>query len=103
MLESAYELLRTTPPFRNWRLPAVDEVAFHVTRFAHDADCHYDGMNFTIRISDHKHATLRELLETMAHEMCHMRYPNDKAHHGRLFKRLAAQTCRHHGFDPTTF
>jgi hypothetical protein len=99
MLEAAYELLRTTPPFRNWKLPDTDDVEFHVTKFGHAADCGFDGTQFVIRVSATKHGTLAALLETMAHEMCHMRYPNDRAHHGYLFKRLAVRVCRHHGFD----
>jgi SprT-like family len=103
MLEAAYELLRVTPPFRNWKLPEADDIEFHVTKFPHRADCGWDGTEFTIRVSLTSHDTLKELLETMAHEMCHMRYPNDRAHHGYLFKRLAAQVCRHHGFNREEF
>lgn len=31
MLEGAYEYLRTTPPFRRWKLPPGADIEFHVT------------------------------------------------------------------------
>jgi len=99
LLERTYELLRHTRPFRRWKLPEADDVEFHVTRHRDRfGDC-TDGDPYTIRISSTKHDTLATVLETMAHEMCHMR----DITHGKVFTRLAKQVCRHHGFDPKTF
>lgn len=104
LIEAVYELLRATPPFRRWKLPHADDVEFHVIKSgAIDGDCAYDGDRFTIRLSADRHSMLASTIATMAHEMCHMRYPRDRAHHGKLFKRLAAQVCAVHGFDPKTF
>ena len=108
MLEAAYELLRTTPPFKRWRLPPAEEVEFHVTKHLDlRGDCVDAGHAHVIRISGNCHGSLQKLLETMAHEMCHVRQaindPDDRAHHGSVFKKYAAQVCRVHGFDPKAF
>lgn len=107
MLEATYELLRTTLPFRRWSLPHADEVEFHVTKNLDvDGDC--DGWSDIpiIRISAAKHGVLSSLVLTMAHEMTHLRQfivqPNSPLH-GAYFKYLAAQVCRHHGFDLKAF
>jgi predicted SprT family Zn-dependent metalloprotease len=108
MLEASYELLRTTPPFKRWKLPEADDVEFHVTKHRdRQADCtSYVDMRVVIRISTTFHGRVAALLETMAHEMCHIhqrRLSPGEREHGAAFKRLAAQVCRHHGFDPKTF
>lgn len=107
MVEAAYELLRATRPFRRWRLPPADEVEFHIRHFAHHADCakHVSG-RFTIRVSSRLHGRLDHLVETVAHEMVHIQQDHvapREGSHGRAFHRLAAQVCRHHGFDPQRF
>src|ERR1700674_4384641 len=107
MLEASYELLRTTLPFRRWKLPHADEIEFHVRYLTHRGDCVDLGEVNLIRLSDKRHHTLPEVLITMAHEMCHVRQnierPNDDAHHGAYFKKCAKQVCRHHGWDYKTF
>lgn len=117
MLEAAYELLRATPPFNKWRLPEADDVEFHVTIIKNAmADYHYshclgDPQIHKIRVHAKRHPTLRELLESMAHEMVHIYQRGTVDHvvkrrsavHGPKFKRLAAQVCRYHGFDAATF
>lgn len=110
MLEAAYELLRATPPFKRWKLPASDDVEFHVTRipgcygYLH---CNVTTKTYIIKISHEHIPHVTKMLATMAHEMCHMRQhllePNRPVAHGPKFKRLAAQVCRHHGFDAATF
>lgn len=109
MLAGAYEYLRTTPPFKGWRLPDADEVGFEVV-----VSKPYQGA-FTflenagtpiIQISAaHVGHTIR-LMTVLAHEMCHMRLWQRKklhTHHGKDFQRLAGQVCRFHGFDPKEF
>jgi hypothetical protein len=108
MLEATYELLRLTKPFKQWKLPHADDVEFHVTRHAdRRGDCVDAGHAHVIRISETQHDTLVDLIETMAHEMVHLRLdiirPKDKATHGVWFKRLAKQVCRHQGFEEATF
>jgi SprT-like family len=108
MLEATYELLRTTPPFKGWKLPPAEEVAFLILRTKRQfADHTCENGGHIIRVSQTRHKTIRTLIETMAHEMVHMRETQlgvrkDIAH-GAEFKKLAKIVCSYHGFDPGTF
>lgn len=109
MLEAVYELLKTTPPFRSWKLPDADDIAFEVVR-APTTSGEYllrDGKHI-IRISSRCVDRLSTLTMIMAHEMVHLREevfyksrPDIK--HGARFKRLAKQICRYHGFEEAIF
>lgn len=109
MLEAAYELLRTTPPFKGWRLPSADDVEFHVTRHQNRyADYEFDKLRkvHIVRVSQVKNVRLDKLLETLAHEMIHMRQflsGKREADHGALFQREANRICNTHGFDRAIF
>lgn len=109
MMEAAYELLRTTPPFRSWRLPPGADVEFHVIR-SNDRSGDYfrkAGGTHCIRVNDKWVGNLLSLLRVMAHEMCHLRHeatcPGDQAVHGRRFSALASAVCRSHHLDPKSF
>jgi hypothetical protein len=108
MLEAAYEILRMTLPFKRWKLPHADDVEFHVTRHRdRRGDCVDAGHAHIVRISSIEIVSLNDLIETMAHEMVHIQQDrmssNEKFPHGPLFKRLAKQVCRHHGFEEVDF
>jgi hypothetical protein len=108
MLEAAYEYLRVSPPFRRWKMPAGDDVGFHVTRDKQVmGKCIKFGNEYTMKISAHAVSRTLGLMELMAHEMVHLHLfisrAKDPTGHGREFKRCAAQVCRHHGFDPKLF
>ena len=110
MLAAAYELLRTTPPFRGWKLPPSSAIKFKVSRatreFGHFAYTRDDGAPKHISCSDRKHGQLNTLLATMAHEMIHLhqRVSGHKGPaHGAVFQRFADRICRLHGFDRKTF
>lgn len=106
MCEQSYELLRTMPPFRSWRLPHADDVKFIVSRtkkvFAYH-NC--EANEHCIEVSQRKHGQMGTLLATMAHEMIHIHQHNKKHRdaHGASFNRYADQICRIHGFDRTNF
>lgn len=105
-LAAAYEFLRTTTPFRGWRLPPSDEVEFHVIRDPHCfGDCVIDGTTPVIRISERKNGHVHTLFATVAHEMIHLRQflIGDSANHNDLFHKLARRVCRSHGYDPQAF
>lgn len=94
ILAYCYSLLRETEPFCRWDLPPAEDVRFKVIhRLSHRGSC--DRSAGVIKISDRLHGRLSKVLETMAHEMCHMR-DTSRAHHGREFKLLAQQVCKHH-------
>ncbi len=106
MLAGAYEFLRTTEPFRNWKLPPGEEVGFSVVRDPQKfADFGMEGGIPIIRVSESRNGHTATLLSTMSHEMCHLRQEltGDRGHHNANFKRMAARICRAHGFDLKTF
>jgi predicted SprT family Zn-dependent metalloprotease len=109
MLEASYELLRQTPPFRRWKLPEPDEVAFRIIRSdTTRGTFHLDKGKPVISISSRCVGNIHSLNETMAHEMVHLY--EDTVHkargdvmHSSKFKALAKQVCKHHGFDELLF
>lgn len=119
MLETAYEYLRSTPPFKNWKLPHADEVEFAVMRHRareadHDRYTRGDGHTIRrgdhiIRVSAHTVKTTNALIEAMAHEMVHayqegvVKTGSYVVVHNAEFKRLAARVCKIHGWDTQAF
>lgn len=106
MLAAGYDFLRTTQPFRAWRLPQADEVGFHVVRDGRlSADFVIESGMPLIRVSEAHNGYVQTLLATLAHEMIHLRQhlTGDREHHGPRFCRMRARVCAVHGFDPKTF
>ena len=106
MLAAAYDFLRTTEPFKNWRLPESDDVGFSVVRDrARYADFGLEKGVPVIRVSEARNGHAATLLATLAHEMCHLRQEmiGDRGHHSAAFRKMAARVCRAHGFDIKTF
>lgn len=106
MLAAGYDFLRTTDPFKGFKLPDSDALGFHVVRDPGlSADFGVEqGMPF-IRVSEHHNGHAATLLATLAHEMIHLRQhlTRDRELHGPRFKRMAARVCAAHGFDPKLF
>lgn len=109
ILEAAYNYLRATPPFSKWKLPDSDAVEFRINLRPKEFGEIFWQADGTpqISVSAVKCKTTKDLVETVAHEMVHYHqyiaaYRNS-ASHGPKFKALAAQVCKQHGFDPTTF
>lgn len=110
MIELSYDLLRETPPFKRWKLPHSDEIQFDIIEVdTHSADyILVRDKTHRIRINNKWTGTLAKLIANLAHEMVHLRLEsvcqNDRDdQHGPEFQRLAAQVCRHHGFDRKGF
>src|SRR5258708_16262226 len=110
MMEATYELLKTTPPFHAWNLPEADDIVFGVfSTKTHSAEYYLRRGDdaHVIRINGNWCGTLAKLIVCMAHEMIHLPLrvacPGDYGQHGKDFKRLAAQVCRHHIMDPKGF
>jgi hypothetical protein len=115
ILESAYEYLRTTPPFRSWGLPHPDQLVFRVMG-ARDRFGQFRG-RFSrksraedyseIGISAHLVHTTAALLSTMAHEMIHLHQDESgtcgRGQHNKEFQQLACRVCTIHGFDREGF
>ncbi len=110
MLAAAYEYLRTTPPFKAWKLPHADEIELAVTlhRDREGDHCVYQRTTeHIIRVSAAAIKTTDALMQVMAHEMLHARQEITKTArrggHNADFKRLAKRVCRYHGWDETKF
>jgi hypothetical protein len=106
MLVACYEFLRTTPPFDKWKLPDSDEIEFRVV---HTKE--FMGLwerlagKHVISMSNARMSHTHTLLDTMAHEMVHIRQEQRKCKdaHGRSFRKMRGAICKHHGFDPKAF
>lgn len=109
-LAAAYEYLRTTPPFKRWKLPPADEVEFHVTRHRDREGDHttYQRTNdHVIRVSSYHVKTTTDLLVCIAHELVHMRESQlgvrHRDHHTIVFRKLAQKVCTLHGWTMGSF
>lgn len=110
MLVSAYELLRTTPPFKRWRMPDADDVEFKVSRNATTTArlLLRSGETPVIEVSSRAVSTLAPLLMAIAHEMVHLNEHlsgdmRSDCMHGREYRRRAKRVCDVHRFDPMQF
>jgi len=106
MLAAAYDFLRTTQPFKAWKLPDSDDIGFHVVidpKMFADFGVE-DGIPL-IRVSSSKNGHTTTLLASVAHEVIHLRQhlTGDREVHGPRFKRVAVRICAIHGFDPKSF
>ena len=107
IVEAAYELLLTTPPFRAWKLPHADDIEFHIDRHKSRLGAYRWEGKHTVAISSKLITQLPLLLSVLAHELCHLRqqivWPRDKAEHGYRFNRMADAVCRWHSLDRAMF
>ena len=110
MVEAAYEFLRTTPPFRRWRLPPGEELEFYVRHARHYVGlCHeaQGAMPARITVSSRWVGLPATLLLVVAHEMVHLyqarRGTSGPGEHNQEFHRLARRVCTVHGFDYRSF
>lgn len=109
MLEAAYEFLRTTAPFRSWKLPHGDHVEFHVWRHKKLEGLYIrwcDG-RAAIKVSFTNVEHPSHALKVVAHEMIHLhqdiRGTDSRKEHNAEFKRLAKRVCRLHLWNEENF
>lgn len=110
VMAAAYELLRTTPPFKGWRLPPSTEVTFKVSRSPTASACIRvgPGVRPCIEVSARSVSTLLPLVMAMAHEMTHLNEHlsgdmRADCCHGYEYRRRAKRVCAVHRFDPMQF
>lgn len=110
-LAAGYDFLRSTRPFKGWRLPHSDDIEFRVTREGGEMG-HYNRYAGTdhhwIAMSEKNLAHTNSLLMFLGHEMIHLKQAIAKTEtkntqHNAEFHRLARNVCRAHGFDPKMF
>jgi hypothetical protein len=102
VVRAAYEFLRQTEPFRRWHLPPGNKITFTVMRSQNNHGFHlHDGKKHEIQVSCRTIGSCLTLIETVAHEMCHVRQAQKgmETDHGPAFRRMARQVCKRHGFD----
>ena len=114
-LAAAYEYLRTTPPFKGWKLPEADAIVFKVAR---DSPCHgfhqrhtkylSQGSEHCIGVSETSVGHTDTLFRVLGHEMIHMWQSITRAQtagtvHNAEFRRIARLVCKTHGWDAKHF
>lgn len=103
---ATYDMLRTTPPFRRWKLPSSEEVSFVCKPMKVVGYCDMTKVP-TIMVGINYIGTIDSLTRLLAHEMCHMRQwqvgQRSGAEHGARFAKLADSVCKYHGFDRKAF
>ena len=108
MLVGAYEFLRTTPPYRRWRLPEGDGVKFAVNRHQGAIAMHQGGSECLIEVSSSIVGHTGTLLWVMGHELIHLHQYLAKLEtsgtvHNADFRKKARAACRYHGWDERLF
>lgn len=101
-LAAMYHTLSVLPPFDRYKLASDARIEFKVTR----ADLSmglYEPDPHTISISKVHHKTYNDVMQTMAHEMCHLALerkgsPNH-SNHCAEFNALAAEVCNQWGWN----
>lgn len=111
-LKSVYVLLRAHPPFDRWGLPEVADIKFEILSDEDIGEYSLDHNDrHCIAVNADKHLSLHQVVETVAHEMVHLRQEligrlpaegGEKAHNAE-FRKLARVVCRTLGFDVQRF
>jgi hypothetical protein len=110
-LRAIYVMLQHVPPFDRWNLPPVGNIKFEILRDETLGEFSLDERDrFCVGINADTHTTLAQVVETMAHELVHIRQeqlgrlPFDHAkQHNAEFRRMARHVCRALGFDVQRF
>ncbi len=112
MLAGMYEYLRTTPPFKSWRLPPSSEIKFKISKSKTEYGTYqWDRKRHTITGSKNAIGQTYTLARFMAHEMVHMHLEitgqesrnGGRNTHNAAFRRYAVRVCKYHGFDLKEF
>jgi hypothetical protein len=108
-LRAIYELLQEFAPFDKWDLPESSLVTFELLAGKDHAEYSVDDRDrMCIAVNPDTHITLAQLVESVAHEMVHLRQdmldrlPAKEPHNGE-FRRWAKAVCKALGFDVQRF
>lgn len=108
-LAAAYDFLRTTPPFRRWKLPSSDDIGFVVNKHTQNrGDFYIENGRPIMRVSMAAVSHTNSMLAIVSHEMIHLyqwqaKRETSNTKHNADFHRLAARVCAVHGFDSVAF
>ena len=112
IIKAAYVFLKATPPFRYWRMPPVDEIAFRVVKSRSiqawfQASGRGSKRKRTLAVSTNCVGYTNTLIGAVAHEMVHVYMDvqglDTTGEHNEKFYKLAKRACRVLGADPKTF
>lgn len=110
-MRAVYAMLLEFPPFDRWTLPPPDEVEFELLADRDHAEYNKDDDDkISIAVNPDTHLTLQQIIESMAHEMVHVRQDQvgrlpdiAERHHNAEFRKLARLVCKTLGFDVQKF
>jgi predicted SprT family Zn-dependent metalloprotease len=105
-MAAVYDCLRAFPPFAGWNLPTSSEIAFKVTLSqdtfgTFELRCEKPHIEISTLIVTNWHM----LVETMAHEMIHLRQcrMGRAVDHDVEWQKLATRVCREFGWQRQGF
>ena len=108
---AAYELLKTTKPFAQWKLPPADDIEFKIALDKKEQG-HYNRYVKTdhhwISVSAASVSSLGLLLPVMAHEMLHLfqginKLETANTEHNAEFSKIGREVAIIHGWDIKAF
>jgi hypothetical protein len=108
LIRQCYAHLRELPPFDRWCLPGPDTVEFGILIGRDHAVYERSGVH-RIAVNDLTHTTHEQVMQTVAHEMVHLRQellgrlPLKKDPHNAEFRRMARAICKEFGWNVQTF
>ncbi len=104
IIRAAYDMLLVTPPFQKWKLPPGESIVFRATP-GRDWAGQFLHSPLEIGVAVNQCGQLTTLLPLLAHEIVHLRQHllGSPVTHGALFRKLASQICRNHGWDLKAF
>ncbi len=108
IIRTAYEYLRSTMPFKRWKLPIADEVEIRVIIHKTLLGQWCKTSHHIIKINNKYIGTTLNLLQTIAHEMIHIaqdiaKKDSKNIEHNKDFYRRLSLVAKYHGFDPKWF
>lgn len=109
LIVAAYDFLRECHPLKGWKLPHSDGVEFRTDRrpdvFAEHNYRSRKRKPPLIRLSLATHGHLDTVLQSTAHEMCHLAQVvnGEREGHGETFEKRARSVCRQFGWDERAF
>lgn len=110
-LRAIYTMLLAMPPFDKWGLPEPTAIRFSVLRGADCAEYSTDWKDRPeISVNMDLHIWLDQVVESVAHEMVHLRQDalerlpeRHERQHNAEFRKLARVVCQSLGFDVQRF
>ncbi len=106
---AAYEFLLQLTPFNRWNLPETDGVEFRTDMRKNVLGEHNyrarKRLPPLIRMSLRCNGHLISVLQTVAHEMCHLAQVvnGEREGHQETFAKRASAVCREFGWDERAF